>query len=148
MYLMLLLFLLYIVFHAIIKATTEHQNLQIIGERMQMVFLTVRFMLLQYMMNCRCKRCAFQEGEVAAVAAWGLTEGWREQNVICRETWAFVAVIVYFCRFSVMLCLSQIKVITKIKRHDLLAGFLRDITASCAMFQLLAVLIMWRSHWF
>lgn len=75
MYLMLLLFLLYIVFHAIIKATTEHQNLQIIGERMQMVFLTVRFMLLQYMMNCRCKRCAFQEGEVAAVAAWGLTEG-------------------------------------------------------------------------
>lgn len=43
---MLLLFLLYIVFHAIVKATTVHQNLQIIGECMQMLFLTIRFTLL------------------------------------------------------------------------------------------------------
>lgn len=41
-----LLFLLYIVFHAIIKAMTVHQNLQIIGEHMQMVFLTIKFMHL------------------------------------------------------------------------------------------------------
>lgn len=38
MYLMLFLFLLYIVFHAIIKATTVHQNLQIIGERHHQVY--------------------------------------------------------------------------------------------------------------
>lgn len=31
-----------------------------------------------------------------------------------------------------MFCLSQIKVTTKIKRHDHLAGFLTDITARCA----------------
>lgn len=31
-----------------------------------------------------------------------------------------------------MFFLSQIKVITKMKRHDHLAVFLRDITASCA----------------
>lgn len=85
MYLMLL-FLLYVVFRTIIKAMTGHQKLQILEEYMQMVFLTVRFMLLLYMMNCRWKRCAFHNGGVAAVAAWGLTEGWREQNVICRET--------------------------------------------------------------
>lgn len=46
MCLMLLLFLVYIVFHAILKATTVHQNLHITEERMQMVFLTVRFTLL------------------------------------------------------------------------------------------------------
>lgn len=50
---MLLLLLLYIVFNTIIKATTGHQTLQVIGKHMQMVFLIIRFLLLQYVMKCR-----------------------------------------------------------------------------------------------
>lgn len=53
MYSMLLLFFLYLVFHPVIKAKTVHQNFQIMGDRMQMFFLTIRFMLLWYVMKYR-----------------------------------------------------------------------------------------------
>lgn len=49
----LLLFLLYVVFHTIIKAMTGHQNVQIIGKHMRMLFLIIRFLLVQYVMKCR-----------------------------------------------------------------------------------------------
>lgn len=57
---MMMMFLLYVLFRAIIKAMTVHQNLHIVGERI--VFFSVRFTLLAYVMKRRCKRCGFQKG--------------------------------------------------------------------------------------
>jgi len=41
-------------------------------------------------------------------------------------------VLVLFNPGHSVFCLSQIKVITKMKRRDRLTGFLRDITPNCA----------------
>lgn len=73
---MLLLFFLYVVFNTIIKATTGHQTLQVIGKHMQMVFLIIRFLLLQYVMKCRWKRCEFQKGGYS----------WKELQLCCLGT--------------------------------------------------------------
>lgn len=120
---MLLLFLLYIVFNTIIKAMTRHQNLQIIGKHMQMVFLTIRFLLLQCVMKCMW--CGFWKGGCSWKELQQCLSGYcqsKESNTVCRETLAFISVLDNFCRFSFTFCLSQIEVISKIKRHGHLAG--------------------------
>lgn len=87
---MLLLFLLYVVFNTIIKAMAGHQNSQIIGKHMQMVFLIIRFLLLQYVMKCRWKSCGFQAGgcswkELQLCLLPGYCQS-KKSNKICRET--------------------------------------------------------------
>lgn len=48
---MMMMFLLYVLFRAIVKAMTVHQNLHIVGERMG--FFSVRFTLSAYVMKRR-----------------------------------------------------------------------------------------------